>query len=217
MDPEAKQQWMDRFSDFLDRVDQPLSNPTAEAPDLFSLLAEQAALKNEVKIESRQVKTALEEFRGLFDTLRQANARLDADLSQQRQREGDVRQSAEQELLVELLDLRDRLQAAANQSKRYQPRWLARRGGAGVFVDGIAKGLAMNLGRLDEILERRGVQALETIGQRFDPQTMRATETKQLAGTGNGIVIKESRKGFTRHGKLLRLAEVVVNKTEHQV
>ncbi len=216
MEPEDKQQWMDRFSDFLDRVDQPLSNPTAVAPDLFSLLAEQAALKNEVKIESRQVKTAVEEFRGLFDTLRQANARLDADLSQQRQREGEVRQSAEQDLLVELLDLRDRLQAALDQSKRYQPRWLARRGGAGVFVNGIAEGLAMNLGRLDEILARRSVQALETIKQRFDPQTMRATETTQLANTGNGIVIKESRKGFTQHGKLLRLAEVVVNKTENQ-
>ena len=52
--------------------------------------AELAALKNEVKLESRQVKTALEQFRELFDTLQRANTRLGEELNQQREREANT-------------------------------------------------------------------------------------------------------------------------------
>ena len=214
MDENTREELVARFRGYLEDAEETPPEPAPEAPDLFSLLAELAALKNEVKIESRQVKTALEEFRGLFDTLRQSNARLDGELGRQRERETRERQDAERDLLLELLELRDRMQAGQDQLLRYRPGWLARRGGAGDYVGGIAEGQAMLLRRLDETLARRGVRPLQALGRHFDPATMHAADTAYDPERDGGQVLRETRSGYLHHGRLLRPAEVIVNKRE---
>lgn len=214
MDETDKERLVERFRDYLESMEEYLPQQAPETPDLFTLLSELTALKNEVKIESRQVKTALDEFRGLFDTLQQANARLDGELGRQREHETRERQDAERDLLLELLELRDRLQAGQDQLRGYRPGWLARRGGAGEYVSGIAAGQAMLLRRLDEILARRGVRALPALEQRFDPRSMHAAETANHPERDDGQVVGEIRTGFFFHGRLLRPAEVIVNKRD---
>jgi molecular chaperone GrpE len=225
MDPATREQLLARFAAYLDAVAEPapteagdLDQPTgsagleAPAPDLFTLLAETAALKNEVKIESRQVKGALDQFRDAFDLVRQAQARLEQTEAQRLEAERHNQRAAERDLLLELLDLRDRLQAGCDQARRYSPGWLARRGKADAFVAGMAEGMAMNLQRLDATLARRGVRPLRVLGQRFDPQTMHAAEAGQDPGQADGLVLAEVRRGFVQGERLLRPAEVVVNR-----
>ena len=208
-----KERLVERFRAYLETRDTQASETVAaESPDLYTLFAEQAALKNEVKIESRQIKAALDQFRELFDTLRQTNTRLGNELERQQQRAQDQQREAERELLLELLELRDRLQAGHDQARRYRPGWLARRGGAGAFVAGMADGSAMNLDRLDEILSRREVKPLRAVGRAFDPQTMRAVEVVHDPAREDGEVVDEQRAGYLQHDRLLRLAEVIVNK-----
>jgi molecular chaperone GrpE len=214
MDPAVKEQLLDRFREYLDKADPALSQQKTGTPDLFSLLAELAALKNEVKIESRQVKTALDEFHAVFDTLQQSNARLDGELVRQREQEAQVRQESERDMIMELLDLRDRIEAGRVSMHRYQPGWLARRGSVSEFLDSIGEGQAMNLRRLDEILARRGVRPIETADRRFDPHTMHAAETARQPEHEDGWVVGEIRSGFRQHERLLRPAEVIVNKKE---
>jgi molecular chaperone GrpE len=214
MDPAIREQLLDRFRDYLDKTDPALPQQKAGTPDLFSLLAELAALKNEVKIESRQVKTVLDEFRGVFDALQQSNVRLDGELARQREQEAQVRQESERDLLMELLDLRDRIEAGRISMGRYQPGWLARRGDVTEFLDSISEGQAMNLRRLDEMLARRGVHPLEAVDQRFDPHTMHAAETARQPEHEDGRVVGEIRAGFLQHERLLRPAEVIVNKKD---
>lgn len=214
MDPAIKEQLLDRFRDYLDQ-EAPASPPhAAKVPDLFSLLAELAALKNEVKIESRQVKAALDEFRGLFDTLQQSNARLDAELARQREQEVKTRQETERDLLMELLELRDRIQAGQTSMRHYRPGWLARRAGVKDHLDSLGEGQAMNLRRLDDILARRGVRPLEVVDRGFDPHTMHVVETAYESDQEDGRVLGEIRTGFTQHERLLRPAEVTVNKKD---
>jgi len=72
MDTETKEQLLDRFRAYLDKLPEATPVESAETDrrtDLYSLFAELAALKNEVRLESRQVKTALDEFRAVFETL----------------------------------------------------------------------------------------------------------------------------------------------------
>lgn len=189
--------------------------PEGEAPDLFTLLAELAALRNEVKLESRQVKSALDQFGDLFDTLRDAYRRLQEDLDRQRDRAAAERREAEQPLLLDLLDLRDRLQAGQEQAERYRPGWLARRGGADRFVAGMADGMAMNLHHLDELLAGRGVVAIATLGQAFDPHAMRAVDTAHHPDRPASLVVGVARAGFLRDGRVLRPADVIVNKKDY--
>ena len=214
MDSAIKEQLLDRFRDYLDRADPALPPQQATTPDLFSLLAELAALKNEAKIESRQVKSVLDEFRGVFDTLQQSNTRLDGELTHQREQETQVRQEAERDLLMELLDLRDRIEAGRIAMRRYRPGWLARRGNVTEFLDSVNEGQAMNLRRLDEMLARRGVLPLAAVDRRFDPHTMHAAQTVHQPEHEDGWVVGEIRTGFVRHEQLLRPAEVIVNKRD---
>ncbi len=212
MDEAAKDRLTVRFRAYLDSTAAAEANAEsagAPAPDLFSLLAEVAALKNEVKLESRHVKSALDEFRGLFDELRQANARLAGEQDRRREQEQLAGQQAQKDLLLELLELRDRLQAGHDQAARFRPGWL--KGRAARFIPSMAEGMAMNLRRFDETLNRRGVRPLRAVGRDFDPQTMHAAERASDPSRAEGVVVEELRKGFLHQDRLLRPAEVVVN------
>jgi molecular chaperone GrpE len=48
-----------------------------EEADLFSVFVELAGLRNEVRTQSRLVKEALDQFRGVFDTLQASHATLE--------------------------------------------------------------------------------------------------------------------------------------------
>jgi len=214
MDEATKAHLIERFSAYLDAVDESAPEQAPAAPDLFTLLAEVSALKNEVKIESRQVKTALDEFRSAFDTAQRANARLEEELDRQREGEAQRRRESERELLLDLLDLRDRLDAGYGQARGFEPGWLARRTRSGQLLARMTEGLGMSMRRLDEALTRRGVERIECIDRAFDPQTMRAAETARRDELADGTVVGELRAGFRQDGQLLRAAEVVVNKRE---
>lgn len=146
-----------------------------EAPDLFTLLSELSALKAEIKLESRQFKDALEQARVLADHLNAANQQLQQEYERRQQQEQRQQQAAERALLLELLELRDRLQAGQEQAQSYHPTWMARRAKADHFVDAMAEGLTMNLRRLDQMLAKRSVQALTAVVNRLIPN-----ECKQL-------------------------------------
>ncbi len=219
MDQASREQLIARFSDYLDATEEVAEDVTEDptddtTPDLFTLLAEVAALKNEVKIESRQVKTALDAFRELFDTVQQTNTRLDEERARRREADTRERQAAERDALLEQLDLRDRLQAGHQQICTYRPGWFARRGGADRYVAGIAEGQAMILRRLDESLARRGVLPVATLGRSFDPATMHAADTADHPDRADGEIVAETRAGYLHHGRLLRAAEVIVNKQQ---
>ena len=74
----------------------------------------------------------------------------------------------------------------------------------------------MILRRLDETLARRGVRPLAAAGKRFDPATMHAAETTHHPDREDGQVVAETRVGYLHHGRLLRAAEVIVNKQQDQ-
>ncbi len=219
MDEVAKAQLVARFSSYLDGVD-----PTGDTddgsgaesspdPDLFTLFGELAALKNEVKLESRQVKSALDQTRSWFDALQDANARLGEEQERRREQERAADRRTQKGLLLELLELRDRLQAGHDQASRFRPPRFGGRA-AGGFVASMAEGMAMNLRRLDETLARRDVHALTTLGRTFDPRTMHAAELAKDPAQGPGVVVGELRKGFLHQEELLRPAEVVVNRPD---
>jgi len=214
MDTATREALVARFAAYLEELDRAADDgdePDAEGPDLFTLLAELAALKSEVKLEARLVKTALDEFRALFERLRENQLRIDDERRQRHEQALVLERQGQKDFLLELLELRDRLQAGHEQALRFRPGWFGRRA-AVEFVAALAAGMGMNLRRLDEILARREVQPLSALGERFDPHTMRAIELAHDASQPVGAVVSELRKGFLYQGTLLRAADVVVNR-----
>ena len=216
MDDSIKQALIDRFRGYLDMVEdgeEPPDDP-GETADLFSVLVEMAALRSEVRTESRLVKEALEQFRGVFDSLQASQATLQRELDRARTETRDQAQSALRPLLLDVIDLRDRLVAALTLSAAARPRWrdrLWRRDRSGVAA--WQEGLRMTLRRLDQVLLDRRVVATQLAGLPFDPRLARAIGTAADSSVAaEGTVIKEVRAGFLWDDQVLRTAEVIVNK-----
>jgi len=215
LDDSIKQALIDRFRGYLDMAqdgEEPPDDP-GETADLFSVLVEVAALRSEVRTESRLVKEALEQFRGVFDTLQASQATLQRELDRARTEMRDQAQSALRPLLLDVIDLRDRLVAALTLSASARPRWrdrLWRRGRSGVAA--WQEGLRMTLRRLDQVLLDRRVVATQLAGLPFDPRLARAIGTAADSSVAEGTVIKEVRAGFLWDDQVLRTAEVIVSK-----
>ena len=215
MDDSIKQALIDRFRGYLDMVEdgeEPPDDP-GETADLFSVLVEMAALRSEVRTESRLVKEALEQFRGVFDSLQASQATLQRELDRARTETRDQAQSALRPLLLDVIDLRDRLVAALTLSAAARPRWrdrLWRRDRSGVAA--WQEGLGMTLRRLDQVLLDRRVVATQLAGLPFDPRLARAIGSAADSSVAEGTVIKEVRAGFLWDDQVLRTAEVIVSK-----
>lgn len=206
-----KQALLARLGDYLDSLDE-LPDTTPEAPDLYTLLTELATLKNEVQRESRQVKTALDEFRGVYADLQTANERLGSTLTTVRDEHAEAIDKAEEALIRELLELHDRLQAGVQQAGQFRPGPLCWGGKTVRFVRSLQEGIAINQRRLEQLLNRYEVQTVAPVGEVFSAQTMYAYDTTETSAHADGVVVEVVRNGYWRHGKSLRLAEVIVNK-----
>ncbi len=124
-----------------------------EPVDLRTLLGEMAALKNEVRLESRQFKNALDELKSFGEALRAHNERLARDLDRARSEAAEGQRQAERRLLLGMLDLRDRLQAGTDAAAARRPSALARLvPGETRFAQALSEGLTLTLQRLDELL-----------------------------------------------------------------
>jgi molecular chaperone GrpE len=217
VDAAVKENLLDQFRCYLDSIEEAPEEPDdpgAEA-DLFSVFVELAAVRNEVRTESRLVKEALDQFRGVFATLQSSHATLEQELKRV---QGEARERGRallRPLLLELLDLRDRLAAGLQQPAAPPERWLDRwRGRRPAEPESWREGLGITLRRLDRILAERRVVRIEMAGRRFDPRMGRVVGTAQDASIGAGIVAEEVSAGFMWDEELLRAAEVIVNKID---
>ena len=223
MTPDAKAQLLAQFSAYLDEaadalpVDSDRVKPASnEQLDLFSLFVELSALRNEVKIESRQVKTALDEFRAVFALLQSSQERLEAEQERAESSQQALQDSALRPLLLELLELYDRLDAGVQSLAALPPprlAWLKKPELARLHA--VREAQHISLRRLQSILQRYQVRAFNTQGAPLDPQIARVVELTQRPELDNGVVVDELRKGFYWGDELLRPAEVTVNKREH--
>ncbi len=187
-------------------------------PDLRTLLTEMALLKNEVRLESRQSKVLLQELRNFANLLKEEKERLLAELERAREQTSSARRQTEREMLLGVLDLRDRLESGAETvlSRGSGPiaRLLAKREIR--HFESLVQGLTLTLRRTDDFLARYRVRPLACVGLSLDPATMRAVVAEEVPGLPEGVVVREIRKGFVIDGALLRTAEVVVNKTRKE-
>ena len=213
MDAEDKQQLIDEFRACLDDWDEVDTEPVDGEPrvNLALLFSELSVLRNEVRVEARQFKTALDEMRALTEILGEQNRRLTRDLERAREAEGNAQRQAERGLLLDMLNVRDRIAAAVDVFLAYRakPSSLLARLAAGEtrLAQGLGAGIELTLRRLDDLLVERRVRAIEAIGSRLDPNTMRAVGAESLANSAPGEVLKEVRRGYMRDHELLRPEE----------
>lgn len=218
MEEEIRKQLLEAFCDYIDSSGSSgiEADDTSRVVDLYSLLKEFIALKTEVKIEARQFKSALEQCQSTLDRLNGEETYLKQLLEQERTRFQKEKESASRALLLQLLDIRDRifegLQATENyKTKRFS---LCKPKRERAVIEGLRKGQFLTLKRLDQLLASYQVLPIPVLDQSFEPMSMRAAELEQRPDLENGRVTGELRKGFFWRDEVLRIAEVKVNKVD---
>lgn len=214
MDDTVKERLLDQFRTYLDGIEtlpELTADSGSEQADLYSVFVELAAVRNEVRAEARLLKEALDQFRGVFGTLQSSHITLEHELKRAQADARERAQSLLRPLLLDLLDLRDRLNAVLRQPAT-PPRFLDRWRKPRATTESWHYGLGITSRRLDRILADRGVSRMDLVGQRFDPHVARAVGTAQATEVAPGVVLEEVRAGYLWNDDVLRTAEVIVSK-----
>ncbi|MCD6326187.1 nucleotide exchange factor GrpE [bacterium] len=109
----------------------------------------------------------------------------------------------EEELVKELLPVLDNLERAIEAARQA--------GTEGPLLDGIAMIYDQTL----EVLKKRGIKRIESVGKEFDPNVHEAVGQVCTDDVPNNHVIDEMQAGYRFHDRLLRPAMVRVAKTCH--
>ncbi len=215
MDDSVKQELLGRFSEWLDAAGPGASPPDDPAPttDLYSLLVEMAGLRTEVRTESRLVKEAIDQFRGVFDTLRASQSTLEQELGRVRSDGRDQARASLRSLLLDVVDIRERLRAALKFSKTAPTSWWDRLLRREPSPPTWQEGLRLTLERLDQVLLARRVAPMKLEGRPFDPKFARVIATSAESSAPDGAVIEEVRAGFLWDDQVLQIADVIVSKS----
>ena len=133
--------------------------------------------------------------------------RAEAELQNTRRRAARDREDAvrfaEDRVLIELIELLDDLERALAALAPEQA------------ADAWAQGVALTAQRMREVLARRGVTPIVTLGEPFDPAFHEALlEVPPSAGVAPGSVAQEVQKGYRRGERALRAARVVVARAD---
>ena len=210
---EQQQALLDEFKNYLEQNQQTTTIP--EPVDLATLLTEIAGLKTEVKFESRQFKNTLDTLNEVVTTLKDDNRSLATELARHQEYLAQQNTQVTRELLLEIIDIYDRLYNGLEVLERYRPvdaLFKHSRAEDVRFIESFKAGQQMTASRFEQLLQRYQVRRIDCTGKPFDPLTMIAVETEQNPGIGHGIVVQELQSGFLYREQILRLAEVKVNK-----
>jgi molecular chaperone GrpE len=109
-------------------------------------------------------------------------------------------QFANESLIKQLLPVADNLEKAIDHSQN------ERSGKA------IREGIVLTLKGLMDVLQKAGVEAIEAVGEPFDPNFHEAVSEAADDGVETGTVLKELQKGYTLNQRLLRPSMVIVSR-----
>ena len=79
-------------------------------------------------------------------------------------------------------------------------------------IDAFQKGTEMIYNKLQEILHKRGLREIESLGKPFDPMYHEAVMQKEVEDEEDGIIIEELQKGYFLNKRLIRPSMVIVSK-----
>lgn len=218
LDPERRRLLLDAVATWLDELAEPEPPPAGlapeatagedAAPDLFSLLAQLAALTRETQLQGRATNRLHAEMSAALERLAEKVSSPEA-LAKQL---AESRREARLELVVELLEVRDRFARGREEARRRLSDlpWLRARLGGRRVLEALVEGSGLALDRLDDALRRLDVHEIPSLGKPFDPRVMRAFEVAGASAAPPGTVLEVERAGYTADGRVLRFADVKV-------
>ncbi|MBW2204159.1 MAG: nucleotide exchange factor GrpE [Deltaproteobacteria bacterium] len=112
----------------------------------------------------------------------------------------DLVKFANESLIKQLLPVVDNLEKAITHSQDEDS------------IEAIRDGVDLTLKGLTDILQKAGVETVESVGEQFDPNFHEAVSEMADDGVEPGTVIKDLQKGYILNQRLIRPSMVIVSK-----
>ena len=207
-----KIQALEDFSQWLAEL--PDTKPVSESAslescDLYTLLSEFSALRQEIRVQNRQQVKSAGTINDVVALLHDSAQLFKVKTQQLDLFYDNVRLACEKKSVVEFFDVRDALVRGKSAVENIM-------GKKSLFrplpkgINGALEGYEMALRRMDKALAALSVHPIETVGHTFDPKSMKAIGQKSDPVFKSGVVIEEVSGGFVREGEILRTAQVIV-------
>lgn len=116
-----------------------------------------------------------------------------------REREDDTKRT-QVRMLEELLPVLDNFEFGMMEVRKGDPK------------SPISIGMEMIERQLKEFMTASGVEPVDAVGTKFDPNLHEAVGQEESAEVAEGVVVRQMRRGFKLRDRLLRPAMVVVSK-----
>ncbi|OPY80869.1 MAG: heat shock protein GrpE [Syntrophorhabdus sp. PtaU1.Bin153] len=112
----------------------------------------------------------------------------------------DILKFGNETLIMELIPVIDNLERALDHVEKTDES------------KGILEGVQMTLNSFLKVLERAGVERVEAVGKKFDPNFHEALFQEEREDVEPDTVVSELQKGYLLNGRLIRASRVSVSK-----
>jgi molecular chaperone GrpE (heat shock protein) len=202
---------MEDFGRWLAEIpaDRPPAASTVDTVDMFALLSEFCALRQEIRFQNREQSKAVDSVDQVVAEMREAAEMFKAKSRKIETLEENIRMACEKKTAAPFFEVRDSLaRGKAATQKVMESKTFLRPLPKG--MDGILEGYGMAIGKLDKALSSLDIAPVTTVGKPFDPKTMEAVGKKKVEGAQSGAVVEEVSGGFVKNGDILKTARVIV-------
>ncbi|MEA1967265.1 MAG: nucleotide exchange factor GrpE [Thermodesulfobacteriota bacterium] len=191
--------------------DSPKMDVTPDTCDLYTMLSEFTALRQEIKMQNREQHKTLNRLQSYTDTYQENSELFKKSITDITELEKRIRLNCEKKSAALFFNVRDALirgHMASIEIKNRKSFFKPRAGD----MENISKGYEMAVRRFDRALALMDIYPVKTESMPFDPKTMNAVDTKKIHGCSKGIVAENLSCGFLRDNEVLKYAEVIVTK-----
>ena len=174
-------------------------NEDVEAPNLKPKYVE------ELEARTQAAEKQVQDVQARFEQLRQQLQRETDETRQRLNRSADERAANEKaKFIADFLPVLDDLHRAINAVSENAPR------------EAMLEGIRSIANRIENALMNAGVEAVDAVGETFDPELHEAVDTDNADPEMDGKVISEYSRGFRMGDRLLRPARVKVGRAAEQ-
>lgn len=175
-----------------DQEDQP-PTPSGDLPGL-----DEASSEAVTDLSTLKQKAALaDEY---LDALQRKQAEFDNYRKRTLREQEEMRQRAAQDLIVDLLDVADAFRRAIETARNQED----------AALQSYAEGVELVEKKLWDVLSKRNVERIESLGVDFDPHRHDAIMQQESRDHREGEIIGVVKEGYMLGGKVLRPATVIV-------
>ena len=178
-----------------------LSPEADDSAQLEDVVPEEHTTEEESESVEEQLAQARETITDYWDQM----MRLRAEIENNRKRaERDIENAhkyAIKQLVENLLPIIDSMEMG-----------LAAAAAENATLESIREGSALTMNMFIQVLERSGLEQIDPVGEKFDPEKHQAMSMLEQEGAESNTVIEVMQKGFMLNDRLVRPAMVVVAK-----